>query len=48
MDVIGAGWGVLGHPQGHLVGDHVPFSWHCFVVMECAHNDVDEVGLAGM
>ncbi len=35
------------HPQRHVVFDHVWLPGHCFVVLECAYNDVNEVGLAG-
>ncbi len=29
-------------------GDHNSSLGHCFIVLECVYNDVDEVGLAGM
>ncbi len=41
------GGDVLGHPQGHFVGDHVASLMDRFVVPECEHNNVNKVGVAG-
>ncbi len=39
---------MIHHQKGHLVGDCVLSTRHCFVVSECVHNDVDKASLARM
>ncbi len=45
-------WGqrgdVLGHPQGHFVGDHITAFGYGFIVVKNAHYDVNKVTFAGM
>ncbi len=45
---LGQGGDALGHPQHHLVSDHVLSPRHCFVLVESVHHNDNKVGLAGM
>lgn len=35
------------HPQHHLIGNHVVFPWHLFIVLESINDGVNEVEIGG-